>query len=62
MSDFDDVVYVETDDKPVGAGVAPSGDYTAKVIAAEKYKSQQGNWKAIGNRLKYIKNEKKEPV
>jgi hypothetical protein len=44
MSDFDDVVYVETDDKPVGPGVAPSGDYPAKVIAAEKYKSQQGNW------------------
>ena len=44
MSDFDDVVYVETEDKPVGPGVAPSGDHAAKIIAAEKYKSQQGNW------------------
>ena len=44
MSDFDDVVYVETDDKPMGPGVAPSGDHPAKIISAEKYKSQQGNW------------------
>ena len=44
MSDFDDVVYVETEDKPMGPSVAPSGDHPAKIIAAEKYKSQQGNW------------------
>ena len=44
MSDFADVVYVDIDDKPVGPGVAPSGDYPAKIIAAEKYKSQNGNW------------------
>ena len=37
MSDFDDVVYVEADEKPVGPGVAPSGDHAAKIIAAEKY-------------------------
>ena len=35
MSDFDDVVYVETDDKPVGPSVAPSGDHPAKIISAE---------------------------
>ena len=32
MSDFDDVVYVETDDKPVGPGVAPSGDHQRKLF------------------------------
>ena len=44
MSDFDDITYVEVEDKPVGPGVAPSGEYPSKIIAAEKYKSAAGNW------------------
>jgi hypothetical protein len=44
MSDFDDITYVEVEDKPSGAPVAPSGEYPSKIISAEKYKSAAGNW------------------
>ena len=44
MSDFDDITYVEVEDKPSGAPVAPAGEYPSKIISAEKYKSAAGNW------------------
>jgi len=44
MSDFDEISYRESEDKPIGPGVAPSGEYASKIIAAEKYKSTAGNW------------------
>ena len=34
MSDFDDITYVEVEDKPSGAPVAPAGEYTSKIISA----------------------------
>ena len=46
MSDFEGVDWLETSSKPVTPAreVAPKGVYDSKVIAAEKYKSQKGNW------------------
>jgi len=47
MSDFADVDFFENAEKMESKGpeVAPSGEYEAKIIAAEKYKSpKSGNW------------------
>lgn len=46
MSDFNDVVFFENAEQmePRGPEVAPTGEYEAKIIAAEKYKSNSGNW------------------
>ena len=46
MSDFSDVDFFENADQIESKGpeVAPTGVYEAKIIAAEKYKSNSGNW------------------
>tara|TARA_R110000803_G_scaffold161581_2_gene225257 strand:+ start:3274 stop:3732 length:459 start_codon:yes stop_codon:yes gene_type:complete len=46
MSDFDGVDFFENIEQMESKGpeVAPTGVYQAKVVAAEKYKSQSGNW------------------
>ena len=46
MSDFADVDFFENAEKMESKGpeVAPTGEYEAKIIAAEKYKSKSGNW------------------
>ena len=46
MSDFDGVEFFDEMEqmKSKGPEVAPTGEYSAKVIAAEKYKSKSGNW------------------
>lgn len=46
MSDFADVDFFENSEKMESKGpeVAPTGEYEAKIIAAEKYKSKSGNW------------------
>ena len=46
MSDFNDVDFFENVEQMESKGpeVAPTGDYEAKIIAAEKYKSKSGNW------------------
>lgn len=46
MSDFEGVDWLETSSKPVTPNkeVAPKGIYDARVITAEKYKAQSGNW------------------
>ena len=46
MSDFSDVDFFENADQVESKGpeVAPTGVYEAKIIAAEKYKSNSGNW------------------
>jgi len=47
MSDFSDVDFFENADQVESKGpeVAPTGVYEAKIIAAEKYKSEKsGNW------------------
>ncbi|MAJ57780.1 MAG: hypothetical protein CMI74_06920 [Candidatus Pelagibacter sp.] len=43
--DFDGVDFVnEPTTRPAQIEVAPSGEHIAKIIDAEKYKSQAGNW------------------
>jgi len=46
MSDFNDVDFFENAEQMESRGpeVAPTGVYEAKIIAAEKYKSNSGNW------------------
>jgi hypothetical protein len=46
MSDFDGVDFFENAEQMESKGpeVAPTGEYEAKIIAAEKYKSNSGNW------------------
>ena len=46
MSDFNDVDFFENAEQMESRGpdVAPTGEYEAKIIAAEKYKSNSGNW------------------
>jgi|TARA_R110002124_G_scaffold110103_4_gene263618 hypothetical protein len=46
MSDFNDVDFFENAEQMESKGpeVAPTGEYEAKIIAAEKYKSNSGNW------------------
>jgi len=46
MSDFDGVDFFENAEQMESRGpeVAPTGEYEAKIIAAEKYKSNSGNW------------------
>ena len=46
MSDFNDVDFFENAEQMESTGpeVAPTGEYEAKIIAAEKYKSNSGNW------------------
>ena len=46
MSDFNDVDFFENAEQMESRGpeVAPTGEYVAKIIAAEKYKSNSGNW------------------
>ena len=45
MSDFNDVDFFENAEQMESRGpdVAPTGEYEAKIIAAEKYKSNSGN-------------------
>ena len=45
MSDFSDVDFFENAEQMESKGpeVAPTGEYEAKIIAAEKYKSKSGN-------------------
>jgi hypothetical protein len=47
MSDFDGVDFFENAEQMESKGpeVAPTGEYEAKIIAAEKYKSNSGNWR-----------------
>ena len=46
MSDFNDVDFFENAEQMESRGpeVAPTGEYEAKIIAAEKYKAESGNW------------------
>lgn len=46
MSDFNDVDFFENAEQMESRGpdVAPTGEYEAKIIAAEKYKADSGNW------------------
>ena len=46
MSDFNDVDFFENAEQMESTGpeVAATGEYEAKIIAAEKYKSNKGNW------------------
>jgi hypothetical protein len=46
MSDFDGVEWLENQTKPqvVVKEIAPVGVHSARIITAEKYKSQSGNW------------------
>ncbi len=46
MSDFNDVDFFENAEQMESTGpeVAATGEYEAKIIAAEKYKSNSGNW------------------
>ena len=46
MSDFDGVDFFDNleETKTAGPEVAPTGEYNAKIIATEKYKSKSGNW------------------
>ena len=46
MSDFNDVDFFENAEQMESRGpdVAPTGEYEAKIIAAERYKSNSGNW------------------
>tara|TARA_R100000541_G_scaffold12236_1_gene20592 strand:+ start:51 stop:512 length:462 start_codon:yes stop_codon:yes gene_type:complete len=47
MSDFSDVEFVENALEMTGSAGpehAPTGEYEAKIVAAEKYKSDAGNW------------------
>ena len=46
MSDFNDVDFFENAEQMESRGpdVAPTGEYQAKIIAAEKYKADSGNW------------------
>ena len=43
MSDFADITYSESKSQPKPE-VAPSGEYQAKIITAEKYQARSGNW------------------
>jgi hypothetical protein len=43
MSDFADITYSESESQPKPE-VAPSGEYQAKIITAEKYQAKSGNW------------------
>ncbi len=43
MSDFADITYSESESQPKPE-VAPSGEYQAKIITAEKYQARSGNW------------------
>ena len=47
MSDFDGVEWLENQTKPLVVEkkeIAPPGVHSARIITAEKYKSQSGNW------------------
>jgi len=46
MSDFDGVEWLENITKPITERkeIAPKGVNTARIITAEKYKSEAGNW------------------
>tara|TARA_R100000664_G_C2701482_1_gene101626 strand:+ start:263 stop:724 length:462 start_codon:yes stop_codon:yes gene_type:complete len=45
MSDFSDVEFFDNlEEMSVGTPVAPEGEYNAKIIATDKYKSTAGNW------------------
>jgi hypothetical protein len=47
MSDFSDVDFFENALESTGSAGpehAPTGEYEAKIVAAEKYKSEKGNW------------------
>ena len=45
MSDFSDVEFFDNlEEQSTGTPVAPEGEYNAKIIATDKYKSAAGNW------------------
>ena len=45
MSDFSDVEFFDNlEEQSTGTPVAPDGEYNAKIIATDKYKSAAGNW------------------
>ena len=45
MSDFSDVDFFDNlEEQSTGTPVAPEGEYNAKIIATDKYKSAAGNW------------------
>jgi hypothetical protein len=44
MSDFDGVEWLDVEQISKRKEIAPAGEHEVKVVAAEKYKSEAGNW------------------
>ena len=44
MSDFDGVEWLDVEQVSKRKELAPAGEHEVKIVAAEKYKSEAGNW------------------